>query len=101
MVENGKEISIEGSMTDRSIICCICGLDILAKERMNREHEPPLSRGGKQADWKWAHYICNEIKSDMTMDEFNLVAQERYFKALKWHIKSRDKQTIHRILRQR
>lgn len=100
MVENAKEFS-EATMTDHSIVCCICGLEILAKERINREHEPPLSRGGKPNDWKWAHYICNEIKSNMTMNEFNLVARERYVKALKWHIKNRDKQIIRRILRQR
>lgn len=85
---------------DKVLICCICGLEILEKERKNREHEPPLSRGGQPRNWQWAHYICNNIKGNMTMKEFVRVAPHRYKTALHWQIKARDKQTIRRVLNQ-
>lgn len=83
---------------DKALICCICGLEILAKERKNREHEPPLSRGGEPKNWQWAHAICNCIKANMTMEEFVRVAPDRYAAALRWQIKNRDKQTVRRVL---
>lgn len=88
-------------MCEHDVVCCICGLLILADERMNREHEPPLSRGGKPKDWQWAHAICNNIKGNMTQEEFAAVAPERYRAALKWQIKQRDRKTIRRILNQK
>lgn len=82
------------------LFCCICGLLILEKERKNKEHEPPLSRGGTPDGWKWAHFICNCIKGNMTQREFDRVAIQKYTKALReWHIKQRDKQVIKRVLK--
>jgi hypothetical protein len=86
------------AMNDETIICCICGLLILNNERKNREHLLPLSRGGNRKDWQWAHSICNSIKADLTMNEFEQQARERYIKALKWNVKYRDKRTIKRVL---
>ena len=84
------------------LFCCICGLLILEKERKNKEHEPPLSRGGTPDGWKWAHFICNCIKGNMTNQEFERVATQRYIKALHtWNIKQRDKQIIKRILKEK
>lgn len=84
---------------EEPIKCCICGLEILKKERVNREHEPSLSRGGTKNGWKPAHFICNCVKGNLTMPEFKLVAEAKYTLALRWHIKHREKQVIKRVLR--
>lgn len=78
--------------------CCICGLEILPKENKNREHEPPLSRGGQIDNWKWAHKVCNAVKSNLTMPEFTPIAHIRYIAAYyHWNISPKDKQVIRRI----
>lgn len=85
-------------MEYKVVRCCICGLEILPTEQMNREHEPPLSRGGQQDQWQWAHKVCNSVKSNLTMPEFKPIAHLRYMMAYyNWHLKSKDKRIIRRI----
>lgn len=78
--------------------CCICGLEILPGERKNREHEPPVSRGGTPDGWKYAHSVCNSVKSNLTMPEFTPIAHIRYLIAYyHWRLKPKDKKVIRRI----
>lgn len=87
-------------MPNKDLVCCICGLKILEKERRNKEHEPPLSRGGERNRWFWAHLICNEIKGNLTQQEFAQVADDKYKHALEhWRIKPCDRRVIVRILK--
>lgn len=51
------------------IICPYC-LKPIAPNEMSREHEPPLSRGGKPGQWIWACKRCNNTKGSLTAEEF-------------------------------
>ena len=55
-----------------ALYCCICGELILDRKDASREHEPPLSRGGKRDQWKYAHKKCNNQKGALTMEEYKL-----------------------------
>lgn len=56
----------------KALYCCICGELILNRKDASKEHEPPLSRGGKRDQWKYAHKWCNNLKGALTMEEFKL-----------------------------
>lgn len=55
-----------------ALVCCICGEAILNRKDASKEHEPPLSRGGKRDQWKYAHKWCNNLKGALTIEEFRL-----------------------------
>lgn len=61
----------------KPIICCICGLVIANEDELSKEHEPPLSRGGKKDNWKWAHKSCNHDKGALTLEEYRLFCELR------------------------
>jgi 5-methylcytosine-specific restriction endonuclease McrA len=52
------------------LICCICGLPIVSRKECSREHEPPLSRGGKKSQWRYACKKCNNRKGALTAQEY-------------------------------
>lgn len=56
----------------KALYCCICGELILNRKDASKEHEPPLSRGGKRDQWKYAHKKCNNTKGALTMEEYKL-----------------------------
>lgn len=64
----------------KSLICCICGLAITDERELSKEHEPPLSRGGKRDQWKWAHKSCNHDKGALTLDEYRQFCMLRRIK---------------------
>ena len=55
-----------------ALYCCICGELILDRKDASKEHEPPLSRGGKRDQWRYAHKKCNNQKGALTMEEYKL-----------------------------
>jgi len=57
---------------NKRLICCICGLEILTSKEVSKEHESPLSRGGNENNWKWAHKKCNNDKGALTQPEYEL-----------------------------
>lgn len=55
-----------------AIRCCICGELIERQKDISREHEPPLSRGGRPWQWKYAHKWCNNQKGALTLEEYKV-----------------------------
>ena len=53
-------------------ICHICGLPILNKKDVTIDHFIPFSKGGfdELENYRIAHLKCNQIKRDMTPEEF-------------------------------
>ena len=66
MKKKQKEIlySLHGT-----IICPYC-LKPIDPGELTKDHEPPLSRGGKREQWVWACKSCNNKKGSLTADEF-------------------------------
>lgn len=52
-----------------TIICPYC-LKPIAPGELTKDHEPPLSRGGKREQWVWACKTCNNKKGSLTAEEF-------------------------------
>lgn len=52
-----------------TIICPYC-LKPIEPAELTKDHEPPLSRGGKRDQWVYACKKCNNTKGSLTADEF-------------------------------
>nr|WP_194307174.1 HNH endonuclease signature motif containing protein [Dietzia maris] len=52
--------------------CYLCGHPIPALDAITIDHWVPLSRGGLDeiSNYRLAHFSCNQVKADLTPDEF-------------------------------
>lgn len=66
MGKRRKDILYEMGAT---IICPYC-LKPIPRKYLTKDHEPPLSRGGKKDQWVWACKKCNNTKGSLTAAEF-------------------------------
>ena len=92
------------------IICAICGMPIQPYHKLTIDHWLPKSKfpafAKNAKNLIPAHKICNEIKADLTPDDFEECKEERFAYALEhWKLKYQDrriiKQALHNFARQR
>lgn len=53
-------------------VCYICGESFKSMKEITFDHFIPLSRGGGDLleNYRLAHFSCNQLKNDMTPEEF-------------------------------
>lgn len=58
-------------------MCMICGLPFAKKKDITLDHIIPISKGGFDLldNYQLAHYQCNQLKADMTPEEFKIFQQ--------------------------
>jgi 5-methylcytosine-specific restriction endonuclease McrA len=56
----------------QSGLCAICGLKFDSMKDITFDHIIPISKGGDDLfeNFQLAHYHCNQLKNDMTPEEF-------------------------------
>jgi 5-methylcytosine-specific restriction endonuclease McrA len=64
---------IVGSFRDQP--CYLCG-DPMTSSDASLDHVMPLARGGASSpeNVRWAHTLCNRLKSELTLDELVALA---------------------------
>lgn len=53
-------------------VCYLCGIQFESKKDITLDHVLPVSKGGfdELSNYGLAHYECNQMKNDMTIEEF-------------------------------
>ena len=57
--------------------CAICGKKFDSMKDITFDHIIPMSKGGDDylENYQLAHFACNQLKNDMTPDEFKIFQQ--------------------------
>lgn len=59
-------------------VCYYCEIPFVSMKEVTLDHAVPLSRGGSNEldNLRLAHLSCNQLKNDMTAEEFELFQNE-------------------------